>query len=45
MSECSKVLYASRRAAVAVMRAMSRWYVHGGRTGPKGVYFGSSFRC
>lgn len=45
MSECSKIPYATRWAALVAMRAIVRRYATRGLTGPKGAYLCSSCRC
>ena len=44
MSECSKISYGSRGAALFAMRVIARGYRKRGSTGPKGTYFCSSCR-
>jgi hypothetical protein len=45
MSECSKIPYRSRGAALFAMRAIDRAYRRRDRTGLRGIYFCSSCRC
>lgn len=45
MSECSKIPYRSRGAALFAMRGIGRAYRGRGGTGPRGTYFCSSCRC
>jgi hypothetical protein len=45
MSECSKVAYSSRGAALFAMRAIAQAKRARGRTGPRGTYVCGSCRC
>lgn len=45
MSECSKIPYGSRGAALFAMRGIGRAYRRRGRSGPRGAYFCSPCRC